>query len=67
MDVKEPTLFALDLLYDRVVPNGIIVFDDYGTIAGETEAVDEFIQKKRLVLEKLTFYKTSSFIRKIHC
>jgi hypothetical protein len=67
MDVKEPTLFALDLLYDRVVPNGIIVFDDYGTIAGETEAVDEFIQKKRLVLEKLTFYKTSSFIRKIYC
>ena len=64
MPVKEPTMFALDLLYKRVVPNGIIVFDDYSTVAGATEAVDEFLLKKKLELEKLTFYKTSSFIRK---
>jgi hypothetical protein len=32
----------------RVVPNGIIVFDDYNSVAGETDAVDAFVAKKQL-------------------
>lgn len=64
MDVKEPTVFALEELYDRVVPNGIIVFDDYTVVAGETEAVDEFIAKKHLKLEKSGYNYIPSFIRK---
>ncbi|NNE81324.1 MAG: hypothetical protein HKN18_13735 [Silicimonas sp.] len=36
---------VLDALYDRVVPGGIIVFDDYNTEEwpGATQAVDEFL------------------------
>lgn len=64
MDVKEPTQFALDCLYDRVVPNGLIVFDDYNAVAGETEAVDEFIARKKLGIEKLPFYNVPAFVRK---
>lgn len=64
MDVKEPTAFALEQLYDRVVPGGLIVFDDYNAVAGETEAVDEFIAIKKVRLEKLPFYKVPAFIRK---
>lgn len=64
MDVKEPTAFALDILYDRLVPGGIVVIDDYNSVAGATEAVDEFISKKSLKLEKLTHYYVPTFFRK---
>ena len=64
MDVKEPTEYALDLLFDRVVPGGLIIFDDYSTVAGETDAVDVFIQKHRLQIQKLPFYKIPSYVRK---
>ncbi len=64
MDVKEPTDFALDLLYDRVVPGGLIVFDDYNAVAGETISVDDFVGKYNLKIEKLPFYNTPSFVRK---
>ncbi len=69
LDVKEPTAHVLDLLYDRVVPDGLIILDDYNTndhntVMGETDAVDNFISKKKLKLEKLSFYNVPSFIRK---
>ena len=64
MDVKEPTDFALKLLYERVVPGGLIIFDDYNAVAGETTSVDEFKKKNHLKLEKLPFYNVPSFIRK---
>ena len=64
MDVKEPTDFALELLSERVVPGGIIVFDDYNAVAGESTSVDQFIGKHRLKLEKLPFYYLPTFVRK---
>jgi hypothetical protein len=64
MDVKEPTAFALELLYSRVVRGGLIVFDDYPTVAGETEAVDEFIAAKNLRLEKLSHYSIPAYVKK---
>jgi len=64
MDVKEPTSFALDLLFDRVVPGGLIVFDDYNAVAGETEAVDEFMVSKGLQIEKMGLNYIPAFVRK---
>jgi len=64
MDVKEPTIYALEKLYDRVVRNGLIVFDDYATVAGETEAVDSFLDKYDLKLQKLNNYHIPSYVRK---
>ncbi|MTI43562.1 macrocin-O-methyltransferase TylF [Roseibium hamelinense] len=64
MDVKEPTDFALELLYDRIVPGGLIVLDDYNAVAGETISVDDFIRKQRLKIEKLPFYNVPAYIRK---
>ena len=64
MDVKEPTAFAMDLLYERMVPNGLIVLDDYNAVAGETDAVDEFLSKHKLKIEKTTHYYVPSYIRK---
>lgn len=64
MDVKEPTVYAIEELYSRVVPGGLIMFDDYNAVTGATEAVDEFVAAKKLRLEKLSYYKIPSFIRK---
>ena len=66
VDVYKPTKLILDLLFERVVKNGIIVFDDYGTVYGETKALDEFIssQKSKYKLEKLPYYKIPTFIVK---
>lgn len=64
VDVYEPTKIALEYLYDRVVPGGLIVFDDYGTVAGETKAVDEFFQDKNVQLSKLPISHIPSFVVK---
>ena len=50
MDLYEPTQIALDYLYDRVVPGGIVVFDEYGLMPweGESKAVEEFMTRKHL-------------------
>ena len=64
MDVKEPTDFALELIYERMVPDGVIVFDDYNAVTGATMSVDEFALKHKLKLEKLPFYSAPAFLRK---
>ncbi|WP_422039149.1 TylF/MycF/NovP-related O-methyltransferase [Roseibium sp.] len=64
LDVLEPTEFALDLLFSRVVRNGLIVFDDYQATVGASIAADSFIEKHGLALEKLSFYKQPAFARK---
>lgn len=63
MDVYEPTLFALELLADRVVPGGLIVIDDYNAVEGATRAVDEWRQGRPSVrLEKLPFAHIPTFV-----
>jgi hypothetical protein len=69
MDVQEPTAFALERLYDRVVPNGLIVIDDYNAGAGATQPVDEFLSRiedpgRRPQLCKLGFYGVPTYLRK---
>lgn len=64
LDVKEPTEFALEMLYPRVVPGGVIVFDDYNAVAGATEAADAFVEKHGLKLEKLPYYNVPAFVRR---
>lgn len=54
-DVYEPAKYGLNKLFDRVVKNGIVVFDDYATIEGETIVVDEFLKETNYVLNKFSF------------
>ena len=63
-DVYAPTKVALDLLWDRLVPGGILMLDDYNSVEGETKAVDELIERERLSIEKMPYYKIPSFIVK---
>lgn len=66
VDVYRPTQVILDQLFDRIVHGGLLVLDDYGTVVGETQAVDEFIQKTQRgrLIEKLPISHIPAFIRK---
>jgi O-methyltransferase len=44
-DWYESTRHELATLYDRLVPGGILIIDDYGTYRGSREATDEFLEE----------------------
>ena len=44
------TKVCLEHLYDKVVPGGFVIIDDYGCYDGCRKAVDEFIAGRRLFL-----------------
>ncbi|VUZ29013.1 Uncharacterised protein [uncultured Comamonas sp.] len=64
IDIKEPTEYALQRLYEHIVPQGLIVVDDYGTVAGATEAVDQFAKTHGLLIQKTSHYKIPAYIQK---
>lgn len=48
-DVYEPTKVALNTLYDKIVPDGVICFDEYAIHNwGESDAADECLAGKGL-------------------
>lgn len=64
-DVYEPAKKGLELLWERIVPNGLLVLDDYGIIEGETVAVDEFFKDKKVIINKYPFsHQKPSYIIK---
>jgi hypothetical protein len=44
-DWYESTKHELEHLYDRLVPHGVLIIDDYGHWAGSRQAVDEYLAK----------------------
>lgn len=56
-DWYESVKACLDNLYDRVVPGGVIQFDDYGYWEGARKAVDEFMTAREIQpqLKKLDY------------
>jgi hypothetical protein len=55
VDVYGATKTILEQLYPRVVPGGVVLFDDYGKFPGETKAVDEYFADKDPTLEQLDY------------
>jgi len=45
-DWYSSTKVCFDHLYDKVVPNGFIIIDDYGTFSGCRKAVDDFLNSR---------------------
>ena len=41
-----PSIQTIELIYDRIVTGGILMLDDYGTVLGETKAIEEFLKKE---------------------
>lgn len=65
VDVYDPSKFVLEKLYERVVPGGVIIFDDYATVAGETRAVDEFLAGKGQSIQKLSISHIPAYAQKV--
>jgi uncharacterized protein (UPF0297 family) len=63
VDVYEPTKVILEKLFERLVPGGLLLLDDYAIVAGETRAVDEYFKDKAKI-EKLPFSHRPSYIQK---
>ncbi len=63
-DVYSPAKLILELCYDRIVKNGVIVLDDYPTVEGEVKAVDEFFKDKDYIINKFPFSHIPSYIIK---
>jgi len=64
MDVHAPTIATLEAIWERIVPGGLVVVDDYNAVAGATEAVDEFVNSRDIMLEKNPFYAVPSYFIK---
>lgn len=54
VDLYRPTKIALEAFWPRIVPGGVILFDEYGIRPweGESAAVDEFFKNKQVKLSR---------------
>lgn len=58
-DIYDPTAIALEYMYPRVVPGGVIVFDEYAVRQwGESDAADEFFKDKQVVYHSIPWALT---------
>ncbi|HLS30666.1 MAG TPA: TylF/MycF/NovP-related O-methyltransferase [Flavobacteriaceae bacterium] len=64
VDVYEPTKMILKYLWDKVVKGGILMLDDYGTVEGETKAIDEFFDGQNIIIHKPKYNYIPSYIIK---
>ena len=65
LDTDEPTYHCIDLLWDRLVPGGVMIFDEYAVSEWtESNAVDRFISKKRIKLLNTNLSAPTAYIIK---
>jgi hypothetical protein len=65
MDLEKPTYDALDTMWERVVPGGVVVFDEYAYHSwSESNAVDRFLKEKGLTLIKMNIAAPTAYIIK---
>lgn len=57
-DVYEPAKLGVEKLFDRVVIGGVVIFDDYATVEGETIAIEEYFSNSGYVINKYLFSHT---------
>jgi hypothetical protein len=57
MDLYEPTAIVLESCWDRIVPGGVLILDEYATSKwpGETKAWDDFAANRGLSISLKRF------------
>ena len=64
VDIYEPSVTVLNYLYPLINLGGIMLLDDYGSFPGETDAVDEYLMDKNVVINEPIFDGSPHFIIK---
>ncbi|MCP4409715.1 MAG: hypothetical protein GY807_18610 [Gammaproteobacteria bacterium] len=64
VDLYEPTKHTLELLYDRVIDGGYVIFDDYATWAGSRQAIYEFFVEHEIYPNIMSYHYGPAFFRK---
>lgn len=64
VDLYEPTKHTLELLYDRVVDGGYVIFDDYASWAGSRQAIYEFFVEHKIYPNIMSHTYGPAFFRK---
>lgn len=65
LDIDKPTYDTLEALWDRVVPGGLVVFDEYAYHSwSESNAVDRFIKDRGLKLHNTNIETPTAYIIK---
>lgn len=65
LDTEKPTTFALNSFWDRIVPGGVMIFDEYAISEWtENNAVDKFIAEKNLHLRSTNIFAPTAYIIK---
>jgi hypothetical protein len=62
VDVYKPSKVILDLIVPHMVRGGILVFDDYNAVLGETMAIEENPLLKEYPIQKLSISHIPAFI-----
>jgi len=52
-DWYESTKVELEILYPRLIKNGILIIDDYGEWSGSRKATDEYFKDKKITMFKI--------------
>jgi hypothetical protein len=63
-DTYEPARVILEHLWDRIVPGGILLLDDFATFPGETRAVEEFFGERPRKFLRLPSSLTPTYVVK---
>lgn len=65
LDLEEPTYATLSSLWSRIVPGGIIIFDEYAYHSwSEANAVDRFVKENNLILYTTKIKSPTAYIIK---
>ena len=65
LDLDEPTYDTLETFWDRIVPGGVIVFDEYAIYSwSESNGVDRFLKDKNLKMINTNIFSPSAYIIK---
>ena len=65
LDLEEPTEYALNLLWNRVVKGGVMIFDEYGIHKWtESNAVDRFVEQHSLSLIRTPWFAPTAYVVK---